>query len=256
MKTRISLLLIAVCAVLLIASCSGPSTLGYLRDMEYGVSYPAKQAPELKIQPDDNLQIQVFSTVDSQLAEPFNMGLATTSLGGSTATVYTVSKTGEIIFPVLGTINVEGLTLEEIRDLIANKIDSSGYMKEPIVKVTLQKFRITVLGEMGKSVMEITDNSFNLLQLVARSGGTTASSKITDLMVIRTENGERQAYSVNLQSKDIFDSPVFYLQQNDIVYMKPKGLQMSTTGNTVISALQTIFSFVTSIAYASWWFNR
>lgn len=255
MKTKISLLSLIAGAALM-ASCSSPATLGYLRDMEYGVSYPAKQAPDLKIQPDDNLQIQVYSTIDSELAAPFNMGLGTASLGGNSATIYTVSKKGEIVFPVLGSILVEGLTMEEIRDMIADRINSSGYMKDPIVKVALQKFRVTVLGEMGKSVMDITDNSFNLLQLVARSGGTSPSSKITDVMVIRTENGERMAYSVNLQSKDLFDSPVFYLQQNDIVYMKPKGLQMSTTGNTLISALQTIFGFITSAAYASWWFNR
>lgn len=255
MKTKTSLLSLIAGAALL-ASCAGPATLGYLRDMEYGVSYPAKQAPDLKIQPDDNLQIQVYSTIDSELAAPFNMGMATASLGDNSATVYTVSKKGEIVFPVLGSLYVEGMTLEEIRDMIAGKINASGYMKDPIVKVTLQKFRVTVLGEMGKSVMEITDNSFNLLQLVAQSGGTIPSSKITDVMVIRTENGERQAYSVNLQSMELFDSPVYYLQQNDIVYMKPKGLTMSTTGETVISALQTVFSFITSVAYASWWLNR
>ena len=255
MKTKISLLSI-VAGVVMVASCSSPATLGYLRDMEYGVSYPAAQAPDLKVQPDDNLQIQVFSTVDSQLAEPFNMGLATTSLGGNPATTYTVSKEGEIEFPVLGTVHVEGKTLAEIRDEISGRINNSGYMKEPIVKVSLQKFSVTVLGETGKSVMDITDNSFNLLQLLARSGGTGTSAKITDVMVIRTENGERKAYSVNLQSKDLFDSPVFYLQQNDIVYLKPKGLTMSTTGSTIVSALQTVFSFITSIAYASWWLNR
>ena len=228
MKTKISLLSLIAGAALM-ASCSSPATLGYLRDMEYGVSYPAAPAPDLKVQPDDNLQIQVYSTIDAELAAPFNMGLGTASLGSSSATIYTVSKKGEIVFPVLGTISVQGMALEEIRDMIAGKINASGYMKDPIVKVSLQKFRVTVLGETGKSVMDITDNSFNLLQLIARSGGTTSASKISDVMVIRTENGERKAYSVNLQSKELFDSPVFYLQQNDIVYMKPRGLQMSTT---------------------------
>ena len=255
MKTNLSFPSLILFATLL-ASCASPSTLGYLRDMEYDVAYPAKQAPDLKVQPDDNLQIQVYSTIDSELAAPFNMGLGTASLGDNNATVYTVSKSGEIIFPVLGTIPVEGLTLEEIRDMIADRINKSGYMKDPIVKIALQKFNVTVLGETGKSVMEIKENSFNLLQLLARSGGTTSSSKITDVMVIRTENGERKAYSVNLQSKDLFDSPVYYLQQNDIVYMKPKGLTMSTTGNTIVSSLQTVFSFITSIAYATWWLNR
>lgn len=255
MKTKTSLLALIVGTSLLV-SCSSPATLGYLRDMEYGVAYPAKQAPDLKVQPDDNLQIQVFSTIDPELAAPFNMGLGTASLGGNSATIYTVSKKGEIVFPVLGTLQVEGMVLEEIRDMIAEKINGSGYMKDPIVKVSLQKFSVTVLGETGKSVMDITDNSFNILQLIARSGGTNPSSKIKDVMVIRTENGERKAYAVNLQSKDLFDSPVFYLQQNDIVYMKPQGLRMSTTGSTIVSSLQTVFNFITSVAYATWWLSR
>lgn len=254
MKTKTSLLSLIAGAALL-ASCAGPATLGYLRDMEYDTVYEAKPAPELRLQEDDNISIHVYSTVDAELAAPFNMGLGV-GAGTSAATSYTVERDGTIDFPVLGDIYVKGLTIKEVKDKIAGLINNSGYMKNPVVKIDLNNFKLTVLGEWGKSVMEVPEAKINLLQVVASSGGTTPSSKISDVMVIRTENGERIAYSVNLQSKDLFDSPVYYLQQNDIVYMKPRGLQMSTTGSTIISAMQTVFSFITSIAYASWWLNR
>lgn len=255
MKTKLSLLSLIAGAALL-ASCAGPATLGYLRDMEYETVYPAKPAPELKLQEDDNISIHVYSTVDAELAAPFNMGLGVSGGGTAAATTYTVERDGTIDFPVLGDIYVKGLTIKEVKEKIAGLINNSGYMKDPVVKIDFNNFKLTVLGEWGKSVMEVPEAKINLLQVVARSGGTSPSSKIDDVMVIRTVNDERIAYSVNLQSKDLFDSPVFYLQQNDIIYMKPKGLQMSTTGSTIVGALQTVFSFITSIAYASWWLNR
>ena len=255
MKTKISLLSLIAGAALM-ASCAGPATLGYLRDMEYDTEYPAKPAPELRLQENDRISINVYSTVDAELAAPFNMGLGVTGGGTTAATTYTVEKNGTIVFPVLGEIYVKDLTIREVRDKIAGLIDDSGYMKNPVVKVTLNNFTITVLGETGKSVMEVPNNRINILQVIARSGGTSTSSKIDDVMIIRTENDVRMAYQVNLQSKDLFDSPVFYLQQNDIVYMKPKGLTMSTTGNTIVGAIQTVYSFITSLIYARWWLNR
>lgn len=245
MKAKSFLTLLA--AAVLLAACSSPAKLGYLRDMEYNVSYPAAKAPELKLQTNDNLTIHVYSTVDELLADPFNKGAADN---------FVVDYDGNIDFPVLGKIYVEGLTLNQVKEEIAHRINTSGYMKDPIVNINLNNFTITVLGETGKSVMPVPDNRINILQVIAQSGGTTTASKIRDIMVIRTEEDHRMAYSLNLQSKDIFDSPVFYLQQNDIVYVKPQGLQFSATGSTVIEAVQTVFSFITSLAYASWWLSR
>ena len=255
MKTKISLLSLIAGAALL-ASCAGPATLGYLRDLEYDTEYDALPAPEIQLQENDRISINVYSTVDAELAAPFNMGLGVTGGGTAAATTYRVEQDGTITFPVLGEISVEGLTLREVRDKIAGLINNSGYMKDPVVKVELNNFTITVLGETGKSVMSVPDNRINILQVIARSGGTTPSSKINDVMVVRTENNVRMAYQLNLQSKDLFDSPAFYLQQNDIVYVKPRGLQMSTTGNTIVGAIQTVYSFFTSLVYARWWLNR
>lgn len=245
MKAKSFLTLLA--AAVLLAACSSPAQLGYLRDMEYNTPYRAAKPPELRLQTYDNLTIHIYNTVDELLAAPFNTGAGET---------YDIDVDGNIDFPVIGKIYVEGLTINQLKEEIAHRITTSGYMKDPLVNVKLNNFSITVLGETGKSVMEVPNNSINLLQVIANAGGTQPSSKIRDVMVIRTEDNQRIAYSVNLQSKDLFDSPAFYLHQNDIVYVKPKGLQMSQTGSTVIQALQTVFSFITSVAYATWMISR
>ena len=248
MKGIVKWLMLAA-LVALMASCTTPAKIAYLRDMQYDTPYLAKQAPELRLQVDDKLSIQVFST-DAELAAPFNVGngLVGESGQGLTATTYTVDKKGDIQFPVLGTMHVQGKTLNEVKEWVSSEIVRLGYIREPIVNVDMENFSITVLGETGRSVMPVQGNSINILQVIARSGGTTEYSKIPDVMVIRTEEGVRMAYSINLQSKDLFDSPVFYLRQNDIVYVKPRGFRTSSSLNAVMSALSPIFTAATAIS--------
>ena len=245
MKAKSFLVLLAF--ITMLASCSSPAKLGYLRDLEYNTSYPVKKAPELKLRVNDDISINVYSTVDELLAAPFN-----TEFNSS----YVVDYDGNIDFPVVGKIYIEGLTIDQVKEEISHRIITSGYMQEPIVNVRLNNFTVTVLGQTGNGVYDIPNNSVNLLQLLAMTGGTTTASKIRDVMVIRTENDQRIAYSVNLQSKDLFDSPAFNLQQNDIVYVKPLGLEISTTGRTVMSAFQTVFSAITSTISLFWLFSR
>ena len=241
MKAKSFILMLA--AAVLLASCTTPARIGYLRDMEYNTPYITSKPPELKLKTYDNLTIHVYSTVDELLAVPFNTGAEET---------YTIDVDGNINFPVIGKIYVEGLTINQLKEEISYRINSSGYMKDPLVNVTLNNFTVTVLGETGQGVVSITDHSMNILQLIAQSGGTSAASKIRDIMVIRTENDRRMAYSVNLQTKDIFDSPVFYLQQNDIIYVKPVGIRMSETGNTILNAIQRVNSLVTLFFFGRW----
>ena len=241
MKTKFSFLILG--GLLMLASCASPATLGYLRDMEYDVNYQARKAPELKLQSEDVLNIKVMSS-DPELAAPFNSWTGTG--GGDLLTTYTVDNKGEIDFPVLGTLQVEGKTLDEVKNEIASKITSMGYIKEPIVMVTLENFSVSVIGEVNE-VLRAEGESLNLIQAIARMEIPRPSSKIDDVMVIRTQDGVRRAYQVNLQRKDLFDSPVYYLQQNDIIYIKPKGIRLSQTGNTIRDFFGTVYSFISSI---------
>ncbi len=249
MKSSFKWLMFAV-LVALMASCTTPAKIAYLRDMQYDTPYLAKQAPELRLQVDDKISIQVYST-DPELAAPFNVGNGLVGESGqafSSATNYTVDKHGDIQFPVLGTMHVQGKTLNEIKEWVSSEIIRLGYIREPIVNVQMENFSITVLGETGQSVMPVQGNSINILQVLARSNGTTEYSKIPDVMVIRTEEGVRMAYSINLQSKDLFDSPVFYLRQNDIVYVKPRGFRTSSSMSAVMAAMAPLMTAATAIS--------
>ena len=238
MKRTIKWSLLAL--VLSVSACVTPSQITYIKDMEYGKDYPARPAPELRIQQMDRLSIHVFSS-DPALATPFNVGAYVQDGVGTTQEAsYVVDSEGNIDFPVLGTIPVEGMTLKEIQSNITNRIINLGYIREPVVSVNLQNFTVTVVKYGTTTQVNVAGRSVNLLQLVAPIQG----EKIKEVEVIRTENGVRKAYSVDFQTISMFDSPVFYLQQNDIVYVKPARWMTSQTGTALRTSLTMVMSFI------------
>ena len=198
-----------------------------------------------------------MSSEDPRLAAPFNAVLDIDQTTPAEKKVrYDVDADGAIRFPVLGMLPVEGKTIRQIREEIATRIRELGYIKEPVVNVTLDNFTVTVIGNAGNSVLQVDGAGINLLQVLARSGGTDATAKINDVMVIRTEAGKRTAYAVNLMKKELFDSPVFYLRQNDIVYVKPKGSTLSPTGQTVMTFVGSGLSLASIITNFLLWTRR
>lgn len=250
MKTR-NLIGLLTLFVLLATSCTTPRTLGYLLDMEYNHDYPAIPAPELKMQKEDRLSIQVFSE-KAELSAPFNTLLTITDLANQTVRepmlTYVVDQEGNIDFPILGKLHIEGMTLKEVEKLIAGEIIARGYIREPVVNAELDNFQITVIGGTNGGVMQIKGHSFNLLQAMARiRGGSNEQINIKEVTVIRTENGIRRAYSVDMQKKALFESPVFYLQQNDVIYYKPKVYRLSQTAGNFLGFIGTLTSFASLI---------
>ena len=246
-------------------SCSTPKKLSYLLDMEYDKAYEAFPAPELIIQPGDMLRILV-SSEDALLAAPFN-GISPTegveaskssksSSSSSSAPVYTVNPGGVIQFPVLGSFPVAGKTTGQIEEEIGKRIAFMGYIKEPVVNVQLSNFSVTVIGSAGNRIIESAGPSLNLLQVIAQTSGASDRTKIDDVMVIRTENGQRMAYQVNLQKTELFESPVFFLRQNDVVYIKPRGTTLSVEGSTVMAFTSTLLSLVGIFTNYLLWSNR
>ena len=234
MNNKIKLLLLA--AGVLLAACSTPKKLGFLRDLEYNAPFAAIPAPELKLKVDDRISVQVFCD-EPTLAVPFNaMGLTNDETAELLTATYGVDVRGDIEFPVLGTMHVEGMTLKQVQEEIAGQIIKKGYIKEPVVKVELVNFTVNIIQVLAQIESKDTENA-----------------KLPDVMVIRTENGEREAYSVNLQSKELYNSPVFYLQQNDVVYVQPRGLRLSTGGDVFIRVLSPIVSAISAFAYILLW---
>ncbi len=231
-------------------SCATPKTLGYLQDLQYGQEEPAAAAPELIVQTGDQLGIHV-SCENPQLAAPFN--LIPETADASEVHRYSVNPDGNIDFPILGKLTVAGNTLKEVQDLLAARIRELGLIRNPIVLVTLENFTVTVIGSAGNQVMPIQGNSVNLLQVLAKSAPIDEKTRIKDVMVLRTENGERKAYSVNLQSKTLFNSPVYYLKQNDVVYFKPQGIKLDTTGQMALSFATTTLTALSIITNILLW---
>ena len=246
-------------AVLLLTSCARKRIV-YLQDMEMGVRYPIDLKYEAVVHRDDRLSITV-SCKNPELAIPFNIYGGTFKVGSDgnvTADAstrinekgYRVDVDGNIDFPILGKLHVEGLKVGEVRDLIKNKIIEGEYMKDPLVAIEFLNFKYTVLGAVGRNgTFSVDGDRITLLEAIANAGDLSAKAKIDRVAVIREIDGERQMFMHDLRSKDLFESPCFYLQQNDIVYVEPKyrkkdnddrGWQIGTTMLSIVTAVTSI----------------
>lgn len=215
------------------------------------------------IEPGDRLSIVVTSK-DPELSSIFNMqpGVASYAEGVNNSTNstnindlgYRVDSEGNIVFPVLGQLHVAGLNRVQLENLIKQRILKENLLKDFSVRVSFLNFRVSVLGDVGTlGNYTITDDKYNILQLLAQVGGTNVTAEIEDVMVIREKNGKRQVYKVNLKSKDLFNSPAYYLQQNDVVYVIPNdrkaaGRDANTGTFQTVGFWTSTFSFVASIA--------
>lgn len=239
------------------SSCAAYKRLGILQDMKADVEYSMPTAPAAKIAKGDKLSIQVHCPTP-ELAAPFNVmnGIfipeATSASGRpigvkvsegveeSNSGGFEVNQDGNISYPVLGEIHVEGLTLKEVRQAIETQIVDRKLIKEPIVDVKFTNFKYTILGESGKGVYNAPDGEMNILDALADAGGIFDDGIRDEVWVIRSDNGKRRLYTINLKSKDCFYSPAFFLRQNDLIYVKPRNGKFDETVRntwTVVSSV-------------------
>ena len=259
--------ILAVAALLSLASCGSYKKLTYLQDMEVLTTYDVKEQPNVLIGVNDKLRI-VVTCQEPTLAAPFNLstgvfsvnpetGESVTKLSSEAESGYVDDNNGYIDFPVIGLVKAEGLTLEGLREDLIDKIIETKYIKDPIVLVEFMNFQFTVLGEANPGNYNVPNGHINLLEALALAGDLKPSAKRDDVWVIRTENGQRMVYSVDMRSKDLFESPAFNIQQNDIIYVKPlksvkdaDATKRSSVITTVISALSTVSSITLAFVYA------
>ena len=247
--------------VLTAASCSSTKKITMLQDMNTKTVYTAQEVPQAKIRKGDKLTIYV-TCKNAALASPFNITIGTQSVDEMSGTIsnvsenqkgYVVDQNGDINFPVLGSLHIEGLTLEELKNDIQNRIIAKNYIKDPIVLADFINFQITTIGSIGNSVHTITNGSVNIFEAVAMSGGLQDNALYDDVWVIRTEGSKRNIYSLNLQSKTCFDSPAYYLQQGDIISVKPrKGPETGKAWSIVNASVGTL----SSLSMAFYWLSQ
>lgn len=177
-----------------------------------------------KIQPDDIISINV-SAIDSKAAAPFNqlgqMG-ATTTMAAKT---YTVQQDGSIDFPIVGKVHLAGKTRQEATDFIKEKLNQ--YIINPGVDINFTNFRVSVLGEVNKpGTFTLPTERVTVLEAIAMAGDLSIQGKRQNVLVIREKNGQKTTYSLDLTQKNVLDSPAYYLQQNDMVYVEPNSAKV------------------------------
>lgn len=258
MKKKV--ILLSMLTVLLLSACSSKKDFVYLQDMEVGTGYPFSMKHEATVQRDDRLSITV-TCKSPELAIPFNIQSGGFEVGSdgrvSTAGVsgkekgYRVDIDGNIDFPILGKLKVEGLKVSEVKELIQDKIIAGSYIKDPIVSIEFLNFKYTVLGATGSGTYSVNGDRITLLEAIANAGDLGTNADVSRVLVIREENGERRVYEHDLRNKSVFDSPAYYLQQNDIVYVEPKYQKKDNEDRTLqyVSLLLSLVATATSIIW-------
>ena len=220
-------IIILIACLFLFSACEPRRNLVYFSEgnpnAKGTVSVPAVV---VKIQPDDILKVSV-NTLSIESNALFNPT--------SSETGYKVDRSGNISFPVLGLVKVEGLTLEEAQLKIAKEVEK--YAKNPNVVAQFLNFKVTVIGEVNRpNSFSITNDKINVLEALGLAGDMTVYGKRENVLVIRQNGNERTMARINMNNRNVLNSPYFNLKQNDIVYVEPdraKGATVNTSNRWV-----------------------
>ncbi len=252
---RIKNFFLSLLILVSMASCA-PTNIAYFQDLVPGETVTQiTNAVDITIHPGDKISI-IVNSKDPLLADLFNLPIVSRQIGQKTSLTsytqgisgYTVDHNGNIEFPVLGTLNIEGKTRKEVEEFIKAELISNNLIKDPVITVEFMNFTIAVLGEVkNPGRYNIDKDQVTVLDALGMAGDLTIFGERENIMVLREVNGQQHVFGINLCSAEqVYSSPAFYLQQNDIVYVEPnpKKVRDSTVnGNTIFST-----SFWVSVA--------
>lgn len=244
--------------VLVLSSCGSTKNVAYFQNADSISLKASRMLYEAKVMPKDELTITVITTNPSA-SVPFNLSVTSTlSNGGQIGSgsgqlqTYLVDNDGNINFPIVGTLHVGGLTKKQCEELIKSKVKPYLSEKEnPVVTVRMSSFRVVVTGEVNSPhVVYAPQEKMSVIEALTQAGDLTIYGKRDNVMLIREDaNGEKSIHRFNLNDANIINSPYFYLQQNDVIYVEPNKVkaQNSAIGSSTSLWLSGV-SILTSIA--------
>jgi len=248
MKKLFTPIIVCFMVLTIISSCVSIKDVPYMKNADIVDLTPSRGLYDAKIMPKDLLTITV-STLNADASAPFNGGSTSIVAQGNSNTAstqgYLVDNNGDIEFPLVGKIHVAGLTKtlcqEAIRERIAPYLAKT---ERPLVTVRMSSYRITVLGEVkGPGVIPVTTEKISVLEAIASAGDLSIYGRRDNVMLIREDsNGQKSIHRLNLNDANIINSPYFYLQQNDVLYIQPNKVQASNAGFGPITSM--VFSFL------------
>lgn len=221
---------------LLLGSCSTPKNITYFQDVTQGSVFTPTSPIDIIVKPEDKLSI-IVTTQDPALSQLFNLNSSNggTSTGGSNMQYYTVDRAGYINFPVLGELHIAGLNRFEVAKYIEEQLQVNDLVKDPIVTVEFQNTGIAVLGEVLRpGRYEFNKDQMTVIDAIALAGDLVLDGERENVLVMRKDaNGERQGYRINLLDMEtLVKSPVYFIQQEDVIYVEPNNkLKRNTTPN-------------------------
>lgn len=244
-----------IAIVLFLSSCGVKyKSVPYFKDLPVNenLGEDIKNNSSLKIQKDDILAITV-SSLNPEASAIFNMG-NTSSIPGNaggnvnptnTANGFMVDQNGAIQLPLIGSVKVEGLATADARELIQSKLIT--YLKEPVVSLRLVNFKVSVLGDVSRpGVYPVQNERVSVTEALSMAGDLNITAIRNNVLLVRENQGKRQYVRLDMQSKELFNSPYFYLQNNDMLYIQPGNAKYASVDSSyrnvsiVLSALSVI----------------
>lgn len=257
---KLTLHLAAVLTAVLLASCSAQKRVWYIQDAQPYTPEQILQNGQIRIKPLDRITVVVNSR-NPELAVPFNAWSSFSSLSGQPSQtssaqslqILTVDEAGMLAMPYIGAVEAAGKTRGELARAIADRITQEGYINDLSVNVEFADMKIAIIGEVTRpGYYDLTRDKISIFDALALAGDITVYGIRDQVAVTREVNGVRTIEYIDLTSKEAFDSPAFYLQQNDVVYVKPNKYkaqsgEISQNRNFYLSLAATAISVATLI---------
>jgi len=263
MKSKFLSILMTAATLMLLASCGSKTSrnINYLQEAQKDTTVTMLPEEGILVQPKDMISI-VVSSRNPELSAMFNLTNVSYQAGGETSTTgsynrilgYSVDNNGNIDFPIVGKINVSGLTRWQVADKVKEELVSRNLLKDPVISVEFLNFKVSVLGEVAHpGTYTVTGDKITLLEALSLAGDLTIYGRRDRVSVIREINGKRTVFINDLRSMDLFTSPSYYLKQNDVVLVEPNKVRAGQSTINENSLKSTSFwmsvgSFLVTIA--------
>ncbi|CAH8286095.1 polysaccharide export outer membrane protein [Mariniflexile fucanivorans] len=235
------------CVGLFLTSCSTKKDVVYFQNAKSFETVVDTDTFKAKLKTGDIVTIYV-STLDQTVTQPYNIVIA--SGGGAQLIDYLIDADGNIDYPVLGKVKLVGLTTEEAKELFKTKFSEGQLLKDPVVMIRVLNFRVTVAGEVAApGVYPVSGERVSILEALGMAGDLTIKGRRDNVLVVRDFNGTKTYTRIDLTNKEVFNSPVYYLTQNDYIYVEPNNSSISNaSGDSRLATIISISSFILTTA--------
>ncbi|NMH88318.1 polysaccharide biosynthesis/export family protein [Flavivirga algicola] len=240
---RSKILIAAIIIGMLFTSCTSKQDIVYFQNAKSFETVVDTDTFTAKLKVGDVVSIYV-STLDQTVTQPYNL---IRSAGAQGELIdYLIDVEGNIDYPVLGKIKLLGLTVEEAKALFKKKFAEGDLLKDPVIIFRVLNFRVTVAGEVNNpGVYPVSGERISILEALGMAGDLTIKGRRDNVLVVRDFNGTKTYTRIDLTNKEVFNSPVYYLTQNDYVYVEPNKSAISgASGDARIGTIISITSFL------------